>query len=378
MLFIREILHRKLNFLITLIGVVLAVSVLVFFYTITKASSNETRLLTRDMGFNLRIIPGQTDMNNFWLQGYSELSMPEDFLKRLIEQRSINYAHLTASLHKRITWNEKEIILTGLSPDELEPSGARKSKMIFAINESTVVVGYEIAKAVNLRKGDNLTILGKEFIVDKVLSETGSNDDIRIYLDLLEMQLLLNMEGQINEIMALNCMCSTKGDNPLGTLREELGRIVPEAKVVMNSTIATARERQRKMGDKYFSLLVPILLIVSMIWIAISSLINVNQRRKEIGILKALGFGSLRVSWIFFARAAMAGLLGAIAGYLIGTELARAIGPEIFKVAPDSVRALPVLMWWSLIIAPGLACISAFIPIMWAISNDAANSLKEE
>ena len=52
----------------------------------------------------------------------------------------------------------------------------------------------------------------------------------------------------------------------------------------MNSTIAVARERQRKMGDKYFSMLVPLLVIICMIWISIASLNNVNQRMKEIGI----------------------------------------------------------------------------------------------
>ena len=186
------------------------------------------------------------------------------------------------------------------------------------------------------------------------------------------------MEGRINEILALNCMCSTYGDNPLETLREELGRIVPEAKVIMNSTIATARERQRKMGDKYFSVIVPFMLIACMIWIAIISLINVNNRQQEIGIMKALGFSTSRIAFLFFSRAGLAGILGALIAYWLGTALAMAYGPGIFKVAPDSVKAIPELLLLSVLIAPIFACISAFIPIMWAVSRDTANSLKEE
>lgn len=352
--------------------------IMVFFYTLTKASRNETRLLTRDMGFNLRIIPGETDMNGFWLEGYSDISMPQEFLKRLIDQRSINYAHLTASLHRKIFINDLEVILTGLSPDELEPSGARKSKMIFAIPKGTAVIGFETAKIVNAKKGEKINILGEEFSIDRVLAESGSNDDIRIYLDLNDMQRLTGMEGQINEIMALNCMCSTKGDNPLDTLRKELGRVVPEARVVMNSTIATARERQRKMGDKYFDIIVPVLLIASMLWIAIFSLINVNQRNQEIGILKALGFGTIRIAGTFFARAILAGLIGAILGYFIGTSLAEAYGPEIFKVAPNSVKPIIKLLWYAIPLAPLFAGVAAFIPIMWAVSRDTAESLKED
>ncbi|MCD6347238.1 MAG: ABC transporter permease [Bacteroidales bacterium] len=378
MLFIKEILHRKLNFFFTLLGVIVAVSIFVSFYTLTKASWNETRLLTRDMGFNLRIIPQYTDMNSFWINGYSDDYMPEEYIQRLIDQRSVDYAHLTASLHKKVTWHDQEIILSGLANDELEPRGTRKSKMIFSIPPDKVTLGYEIATKNHIHEGDSVRILNKAFIADKILSETGSNDDIRMYFNLNDLQVMLNMPGMINEIMALNCMCSTKSDNPLQLLREELARVIPEAKVVMNSTIAVARERQRKMGDKYFNLLVPLLLIASMIWIAIVSLNNVNNRLKEIGILAALGFGSGRIAIVFFARAALAGILGALFGYLIGTELAISMGPQIFKVAPHSVKVIPALLSWSILGAPVFACISSFIPIMWAISRDAATILKQE
>ncbi len=378
MIFLKEILHRKLNFLVTVLGVFVAVSILVSFYTLTKASKNETRLLTRDMGFNLRIIPLETDMTEFWGQGYSSQSMPEEYIQRLIDQQSVNYAHLTASLHQKIKWRNQDIILSGLSPDELEPNGSRKSKMIFAISSGKVILGYEIAHQQNIQAGDELDVLDQKFVVERILSETGSADDIRMYLDLKALQTLLKRPGQINEIMALNCMCSTEGDDPLGVLREELGRIIPEAKVVMNSTIAVARERQRKMGDSYFSILVPLLLIACMLWIALSSLNNVNHRLQEIGLLNALGFGAVRVAALFFARVALAGILGALLGYFLGTSLAMNYGPEIFKVAPNSVKALPMLLYWSLLVAPIFACISAFIPIMWAISHDTATTLKQD
>ncbi|MCK5821618.1 MAG: FtsX-like permease family protein [Bacteroidales bacterium] len=378
MMFLKEILHRKLSFIFTLAGVLAAVTLVVSFYTLTKATWNETRLLTRDMGFNLRIIPTQTNMDEFWINGYSENIMPEQFLQRLVDQNSVNYAHLTASLHKQISWENQKVILSGISPDEIEPGGARKSKMIFAIPSGTVILGFEVANKASIQRGDSIQVLNTAYLVDKILAETGSLDDIRIYFDLNELQTLLNMPGMINEIMALNCMCSTKGDNPLETLRTELGNIIPEAKVVMNSTIAVARERQRKMGDKYFSMLVPLFLIICMLWVAISILNNVNHRLQEIGILRALGFGSGRIAIIFFVRAALAGFLGAILGYYLGTEIAKSFGPDIFKVAPNSVKELPVLLFWSVLIAPILACVSASIPITWALSRDPAVTLKQD
>lgn len=43
------------------------IALVVAFHTLTKATKNETRILTRNMGFNVRIIPGESDMNKFWI-----------------------------------------------------------------------------------------------------------------------------------------------------------------------------------------------------------------------------------------------------------------------------------------------------------------------
>jgi len=71
LLIVKEILFRKFNFLLSLLAVSFALAFFVFFFTANKASTRETIRLTRDMGYNLRIIPKDTDMNIFWTTGYS-------------------------------------------------------------------------------------------------------------------------------------------------------------------------------------------------------------------------------------------------------------------------------------------------------------------
>ena len=165
MLFLKEIKYRKFNFLLGVTGMVAAVAIVVLFFMMTAASQNETRRLTRDMGFNLRIIPEETDMNDFWISGYSDRTMPEDFVTMLIDAKSFYYAHLTATLHKRIEWENMKVVLTGISPDELEPNGSKKSKMIFAVEPEKVYVGYEIANDFNIKEGDKLPVFGERVFV---------------------------------------------------------------------------------------------------------------------------------------------------------------------------------------------------------------------
>lgn len=377
MLFLKEIKHRKFNFLLGVVGMVVAVAIVILFFMMTAASQNETRRLTRDMGFNLRIIPEETDMNDFWISGYSNRTMPEDFVTMLVDAKSFYYAHLTATLHKRIEWQNKEVVLTGISPDELEPNGSIKSKMIFAVEPEKIYVGYEIANDFNIKEGDKLPVLGKEYLVERTLAETGSEDDIRIYFDLKELQTLLEMEGRINEIMALNCLCSTEGDDPLEALRLQLEKVLPNTKVIMNRTVAVARERQRKMMDNYFAVLLPIILIGCVLWVGTFSMLNVVQRKTEIGILRATGFNSWKIARLFFARAFLMGFIGAVLGFALATWLGMEYGPEIFKVTARSVKPVYSLLYKSLLFAPFFAALAAFIPIVFAIKQEAAEVLKE-
>ena len=107
-LIVKEIKFRKLNFIFAVLAISLAVAFFVFFFTSNEASKRETIRLTRDMGFNLRIIPRETDMNKFWIRGYSEYTMPEDYVDRFWKFKDFSYAHLTATLHKEIIWHNKE------------------------------------------------------------------------------------------------------------------------------------------------------------------------------------------------------------------------------------------------------------------------------
>lgn len=373
----KEILFRKLNFLLTFLAISLAVAFFVSFFTTNEASKRETIRLTRDMGFNLRIIPKETDMNNFWLKGYSEFYMPEEYVNRFREFKNFSFAHLTATLHKTIIWNGKEVILTGIAP-EIEPSGKEKTSMAFMIDTGMVYVGYELAKFMDLEHGATIKILDKNFVITKTLSETGSSDDIRIYGTLSEFQDLLLMEGLVNEIMALNCLClSPDDDNYLKIIREQLTRVLPEAKVIMNTTIANAREKQRHMLEQYFAVITIFVIILIALWIGVLVMINVRERITEIGILNAMGHGWSKIAGLFLGKALLIGVLSAVTGFILGTGLALKFGPDIFKTTAGTIKPIYELFFWSLLVAPLFSAFLALIPTMIAISKDPAATLRK-
>ncbi len=377
MLVLKEILYRKLNFILALLALVVAVSLFVSFFSLSQALKRETIRLTRDMGFNLRIISDKTDMNEFWLTGYSDNTMPQDYLKQLISFKDISYAHLTATLYHKIVWNDQEVILTGISP-EFEPSGRKKTAMLFSVAPGTVYIGYQLAKQFNLQPGDSIELEGTQMKIAKTLAETGTAEDIKIYLELSELQILLHMENKVNEIKAINCLCLAEGVDPIDYLREQLEEILPQTQVVMNKTIAQARKRQRHTIDNYFSMVLPVIIFVCLIWVGVLAMINVNERKKEIGIYKALGFQPFNIAWLFISKSLILGIVASLIGFGLGNVMAFRFGPRIFKITGDSMQVDPTLLWWSLLVAPLCAMIATLIPALLASFQDPAKILRLE
>jgi putative ABC transport system permease protein len=375
---LKEISYRKVNFLLALLALVLAVALFVSFFTLGQALKKETIRLTRDMGFNLSIIPEATDMNDYWITGYSKVTMPQEYIKSLIQFRDLSYAHLTATLHHTIQWKGKDLILTGVSP-ELEVEGNReKTPMLFLVPEGTVYIGFEIASQFNIKAGDEIDILGKSFVVEKTMVETGSLEDVKVYLDLPELQKLVNKEGRINEIKALNCLCLAEGVDPTEYLRKQLGEVLPQAKVIINKTIANARKQQRHTIDNYFAVILPIVIVVCFIWVAALAIINVNDRKQEIGIFRAIGFGSFPIVWLFIGKSLLVGVLAALLGFGLGAVLSIQLGPDIFKITASSIQTDYTLLLWSLLIAPLGAALATVIPSILAILQDPATTLSNE
>jgi len=223
-----------------------------------------------------------------------------------------------------------------------------------------------------------IDLLGERFTVAKALSQTGSMDDIRIYGHLHDIQKILGLKGRINEIKALECVCYTLSPEEFRrTLHRQLAQLLPDAKVIELQSIALARRNQRWMIERYFSIVMPFVIVVCAVWIGALAMMNVRDRRYEIGIMRALGYGSSKIALLFLGRAIAIGLIGAALGFLVGTLLSLTLGPDIFKVTARMIKPIYGLLGWSLIAAPAFAALSSFIPAMVAVTQDPALTLRE-
>ncbi|MEK6249313.1 MAG: FtsX-like permease family protein, partial [Planctomycetales bacterium] len=345
---------------------------------------NETRRTMRDIGSNVKIIPKDADDFEYFAKGYSTVTMSEEVIHKMAEAPNISYNHLIAMLTQEITLEGRKVRLVGLS-DALHPPGrAKKSKMGFSIKEGHIYLGHRIGRMLDTNKNEVVEILGRKWTVERIEPEKGTDEDITIFAPLGEVQAALKLSGgiqnqnSINEIQAIDCLCLTADKDPAKILRAQLSQILPEAKVIHLAAIADARARQRQMEEENSTFIIVVLIVVSGSWLGILAAINVRERRGEIGLLRALGYGSTMISSLVLGRAALIGIVGALLGYGFGCLLAIGVGPDLFPVTAKAIKAQPLMLLWALLGAPMLTMLASFIPASLAVSHDPAIILHNE
>lgn len=375
-LMVRELRYRVTGFISSLVAVVAAVAVFVAVATMSQSAQRETVRLMRNLGFNLLILPSSVKMTDFWSRGYARAEMPEDYVYKLAKSGAMSFRHLVARLQQAISWRGQTVLLTGILPEVPMAHKQPKPPMGLRIERGSAYVGSAIASELNIKKGQVIDIRGHKLRVTRCLPEKGSQDDIRIYAHLHDVQEILKRPNRINEIEALGCLCFGRQDIDL--IRAEVSSTLPDVQVVQLRTIAQVRVQTRRMMEKYGAVLVPLAVLAAGLWVFLQALGNVRERRAEIGILRALGVDGARIAALFLSKAALLGLIGGAIGYVLGTAVALHIGPQIFLHTAKKIEPIWSLLGWGLLLSLGLCIIASYIPALMAVTQDPAEVLRQE
>lgn len=420
-LIIQEMQHRKINFMLGLVSVVIAVSCLIAALTLLQADEIQTtfileqkaedvkvagaeledamRKITKGLGFNILILPANQDLSEFHLTGIVSGSMPEENVKVLAESKIVTVNHLLPMVAKKITWPEKEceVILTGTRGEVPILHRALKKPLQQQVPKGTMVMGYQIKKKLGLKPGDQTQLMGKNFKVTQCYPERGTADDSTVWINLEEAQELLGMQNLVNAILALECNCKAK--DRVAQIRDEIGKILPGTQIIERGPPALARAEARnqahasavaaleqektsrvemiKRHADFAAVLVPLVVLGCGAWIGFLSLENVRRRAAEIGVLRAIGLRSIQVFGIFIIKAFVIGLMGAFIGYFVGYGIGVTWGNLPASVNSEEALFSGKWLLLSLVFAPVLASLSSWIPALLAARQDPATILQE-
>ena len=129
---------------------------------------------------------------------------------------------------------------------------------------------------------------------------------------------------------------------------------------------------EREEGEAFFSIIISLLLVMALLLALVGGLglmgtmsINVLERTREIGVLRAIGASNREVAWVFIREGIAIGLLswgfGAVLAFPLGKGLSDAVGVSIMGVAqPFAYSVSGLLMWLALVIV--LSAIASLLP----------------
>lgn len=383
-LVIKELLYRRISSLVILLTVIVASSVSVAIYTLSKASENETRKIMREQGLNLYIFPKGTNLIDFYSINNTE-SFPDSYVDVLANSKTFDAVrHLTGILQlKYPEWKDAngsvhQIVLFGYKDEARQIYLSEQETMGFDVKKGTVQLGALVAK--NVKPEEAFIIEGTDgkaysFVVDKRLEEGRGIMDQGVSFHLEDLQKLLGMEGLINKIEALGCVCH---DGRIKNARAQVQEIFSDLEVTEISSIADARENQRLMMNKYGAFIIPFVVISALLITGLLFHQNVKSRNREIGLLIAMGRSSYNILFMILSKAFILGLTGGIIGFFIGSWIAEYFGKEIFRFTAFSIGPEWSVFYYTILISPILWMISSWIPALLATKIDAAKILSED
>lgn len=118
-----------------------------------------------------------------------------------------------------------------------------------------------------------------------------------------------------------------------------------------------------------------VVLLLTMICVSTTMMAVVSERRREIGLRKALGASDNSIRVEFLGEGMFLGLLGGIMGALLGFVFAQVVSVNVFG---SSITFQPLLLPIAVVVSMAIAAASCLMPIKRAVAIDPALVLKGE
>jgi putative ABC transport system permease protein len=244
--------------------------------------------------------------------------------------------------------------------------------------DGDVLVGKETAGTIRLLPGSVFTLTGTnaqgesfshDFTVTGII-ETGGPEEAFVIMSLADFESAIGLGGfdaaecslALSE-EALNVTVGTIGDN----LPEVTPRLVRQV----------ARSEGAVLGklQALVYLVTVIVLMLTMICVATTMMAVVAERRREIGLKKAIGAANREIVGEFLGEGIFLGAAGGIFGSVFGIMFAQSVSMNVFKRA---VAFQPLLLPLTVAVSVAVTALACLIPVRQSVDVDPAIVLRGE
>ncbi len=370
--------RRQGKALLLVLGLAVGVATVVSMLAITAALRTDTEKKIDQYGANILVVPRSDDLALSYggvAVGVSttvqELSTADVASIRTIKN-SENISTVAPKLLGAVEVGGTRALLVGVDfPQEMRLKRWWTFEGQKPESPDQLMVGQEAAHRLKVGPGSSLQILGRSFTVAAVLNPIGDQEDGLIYADLGVVQDMLGKPGKVS-LVEVSALCSTC---PIDQIVQQIGDKLPGAKVTALAQVMKSREQTvEQLGN--FSLAVSaVVLLVGGLVVLTTMMSSVNERTREIGIFRAVGFRKSHVVRIILLEAMLLSLMSGLVGWAVGTLGSSFIAERVAQLeAPISWD--PLLAGWALGLALLVGLVGSLYPALRASALDPAEALR--
>ncbi|MBS3909748.1 MAG: ABC transporter permease [Actinobacteria bacterium] len=313
-------------------GLAVGVAVIVGLYTVSRAMHMDLQDKIDEYGANMVITPKSESLPLTYagvtvggLQYGSHSLTEKDLEKIRTIEESANVKVVSPKLLGIVEVNGSKTMLAGVRfKDEFDLKKWWEIKQgVRPANDREILLGGKAARRLGAGAGDSLNISGEEFRVAGVLGQVGTEEDELIFIGMKQAQAILERPGEVS-FAEVSAWCK---DCPIDDIVEQVREKLPGAKVA--AVRQAAETRDAVIGQfSLFSLILSVTMgIVAALVVFTNTLSAVRERRREIGVFRAVGYRRSHIALIVLLESAIVGLVAGVGGYLAGFSASGYIAP---------------------------------------------------
>lgn len=377
---INNLRRRKGKAFFLVLGLTIGITTVVTLISVTRMMNEDISNKLDEFGANIVILPRSEDLSlSYGGMSIGGVALDTQTLKdsdvpkiRQIEVRE-NISTVSPKILGVVEAEGKKVPLMGvLFQEEVRLKKWWKIHGTLPGNPEEVLLGNEVAVRLFKSAGDPLTINGKRVRISGVLDETGSQDDFLILGDLAFAQGLIKRPGVLS-LIEVSAFCNTC---PIEEIVRQISKALPHAKVTaIKQTLQTKMEALDHFKKFSIGISIIVLLIGGLI-VFTNMMASVNERKREIGIFRAIGFRKSHILRIIFLEALIIGLIAGMMGYLLGLGASQIIGPMITGVKGWRIFIDPILAMGVIFLSAIIGVLASAYPALHASRMDPTEALR--
>ena len=367
---LRSIWRNKVRSGLTVLGIVLAIAAIVALGSISQGLNLMiTEQLSQMSGFIAVGEVGSLDLTGGAMGGAMASKISEDVTRELEQIDGIK--EIIPQIKGSVTGDV--FVVAGMNLDEISFMGLEHVEFVEGgwpnEDELGITLGYSAAKNGGWSVDDELLIQGEKYNIVGILKEQGGAMDMGAITNLKTAEEIFGMDGYYTQVIVV----------PIDVA--DASRIANEIEETYDYLDAMSSEELLKEVTEMIDMVGLMTLSIGIIASVVASIGIINtmimvvfERKREFGIMKALGAEKKTILSIVMSEAAVLGLIGAVIGILlgmVGTELVNQMGGfAIARVTPERIVA-------SFIYGIMLAVLAAAYPASQAIKVDPVEAMRE-